>query len=54
MENKRITALIKAGLTAGEAHQLETILNNDEQGKPRTEQDQEFVNQCRLNILKKG
>ena len=52
--NNRVKDLTNLGLTNAEATKLETILSNDEKGKPRSNSDQEFVNQCRLNILKKG
>lgn len=52
--SSRQKTLQDLGLNQSDATRLENILTADEKGITRSKQDQEFVNQCRLNILKKG
>jgi uncharacterized protein YbcI len=53
MNRDRMQAIIDAGFTTSTAYKLEAILGNDESGIARTKQDQEFVNQCRQQLIEK-
>jgi hypothetical protein len=53
MNKGRLQSLIDSGFNTSTAYKLEAILSNDESGLPRTKQDQDFVNECRQQIISK-